>query len=293
MLLPQQISPLEKYADEIINLYVNEKMSAYTIAKKYNAGSTSIYRFLVRHKIERRDASHAKQIHSINESIFEKIDTHEKAYWLGLLYADGTHNVKHHAISLSLHYEDGYIIEAFKKFMGYGGIVQHVDHSKYNKIYNKKAQMQHKLSIGNKKISNDLLNLGMMSNKTKYCEFPEFLEEQFYSSFLLGYFDGDGSIHKSHNGFGISIVGTTAFIKELQNKIFINILGLNKTNLKHVKSDNADISVMKYEGNHQLIKIRDWMYQDYVNKNIPICMLRKKEIFFNVQKIKTTRWKKW
>ena len=37
-----------------------------------------------------------------NSNVFEKIDTEEKAYWLGFLYADGYINEEHNFITLVL-----------------------------------------------------------------------------------------------------------------------------------------------------------------------------------------------
>ena len=46
----------------------------------------------------------AKRFKEVDESIFEIIDTEEKAYWLGFLYADGY--VNHRQVELSLKESD-------------------------------------------------------------------------------------------------------------------------------------------------------------------------------------------
>ena len=50
--------------------------------------------------------------------IFEKIDTEDKAYWLGFLYADGSVGSKENKIELGLAEQDLHHIEKFRDFIG-------------------------------------------------------------------------------------------------------------------------------------------------------------------------------
>ena len=49
---------------------------------------------------------------------FENIDTEEKAYWLGFLYADGYVNANEDKIELCLAEKDFHHLEKFKNFIG-------------------------------------------------------------------------------------------------------------------------------------------------------------------------------
>lgn len=53
-----------------------------------------------------------------NRYIFDKIDTEEKAYWLGFLYADWSVGSKEDKIELSLAACDYNHIQKFKDFIG-------------------------------------------------------------------------------------------------------------------------------------------------------------------------------
>lgn len=53
-----------------------------------------------------------KRIYKINESYFEKINSQEKAYWLGFIYADG--HVTEQSINISLQVKD---INHLQKFL--------------------------------------------------------------------------------------------------------------------------------------------------------------------------------
>lgn len=50
--------------------------------------------------------------------IFENIDTEEKAYWLGFLYADGCVGSKESKVELSLAEKDLRHMEKFRSFIG-------------------------------------------------------------------------------------------------------------------------------------------------------------------------------
>ena len=53
-----------------------------------------------------------------------------------------------------------------------------------------------KITLNSKKISNDLIDKGIIPNKSLILQPPSILPK-FYKSFILGYFDGDGSISKT------------------------------------------------------------------------------------------------
>ena len=52
-----------------------------------------------------------------NSDVFEKIDTEEKAYWLGFLYADGYINEKRKFVDIGLKRSDRGHLEKFRQFL--------------------------------------------------------------------------------------------------------------------------------------------------------------------------------
>ena len=63
-----------------------------------------------------------------------------------------------------------------------------------------------KITLNSKKISNDLIDKGILPNKSLILQPPHILED-FYKPFISDYFVGDGSITKSsqYNNYSISI----------------------------------------------------------------------------------------
>ena len=53
--------------------------------------------------------------YNLDEEYFDNINSQNKAYILGFLYADGSNNPKKHTVSISLQEEDRYILEWMRK----------------------------------------------------------------------------------------------------------------------------------------------------------------------------------
>lgn len=200
-------------------------------------------------------------------SIFEKIDTEEKAYWLGFLYADGYNCASHRYIRLTLSTKDENHLIKFRDFIGGRKEIKNIFST--NSVY---------LSIYSSKICNDLINLGCFQNKTFILKFPT--EDQVPSHlihhFIRGYFDGDGSVftsnEKHHRSNKIEpiihcrIMSTKDFLTKM---IEILNIGNNKC-IKQI--DNVHEYQIKR-------KIRCEKLYDYLYKDATVFLERKKKIF--------------
>ena len=101
----------EKQIKDIIKMY--EDNSITSIAKKYNCSNQTITRLLEKQNIELR----GNRKYFFNESIFDNIDTAEKAYWIGFITADGYINEKRGWLSIQLQYSDIDHLKKFAKFI--------------------------------------------------------------------------------------------------------------------------------------------------------------------------------
>ena len=98
--------------NEICDKHVNKGKSTKELANEYGLDQSTIRKRLSRANIKiRRELRKSTRIYKVNESYFEKIDTPEKSYNLGLLYTDGSVDGK--SIKLELHEND---LETIKKF---------------------------------------------------------------------------------------------------------------------------------------------------------------------------------
>ena len=99
--------------NKIIKLY-NAGTSPNQIGKLFNCSGPTITNLIRKNNIKTRDNSQCQQKYKINENIFEKIDTEEKAYWLGFLAGDGC--VYRDTLNLNLQVKDLEHLKKFKKF---------------------------------------------------------------------------------------------------------------------------------------------------------------------------------
>lgn len=86
MCLNEKIS--NKLEQKIIEAYI--KGNGYTrVAKICNTNSSTVMRVLKRNNIQIRNNHEKSKLYFCNENYFEEINTPNKAYWLGFIYADG------------------------------------------------------------------------------------------------------------------------------------------------------------------------------------------------------------
>ena len=146
--------------------------------------------------------------------IFDKIDTEEKAYWLGFLEADGCVHSGNgdFRIELGLKAEDYHHLEKFKKFIG-----------KNNKISWRASTKSYRFNFRDKKIHSDLIRLGCVPKKSLILNFPNESQvpDNLLKHFIRGYFDGDGSFWFEGKQFGLNILSSSSFLNGLKKRIKI------------------------------------------------------------------------
>ena len=201
--------------DDIIDLYVNQHISLASIGKRYNVSRTVITRVVKENNIEIRKDNHT---YYADYNKFERIDSAEKAYWLGFLAADGCvyvrEDLSNATVLINIHQKDRELLEKFNSFMKSNNPIKNIIQ---NEGYSNNTPMC-RLAFNSKKMAFDLIDKGVVQRKSLILEPPK-IDEQYELPFILGYFDGDGSIYKTkQNEWGISIEGTKEILEWI-NKI--------------------------------------------------------------------------
>jgi hypothetical protein len=130
---------------------------------------------------------------NFNENFFKKINSEEKAYWLGFLYADGYLDTKRNSLRLELSSKDLDHLILFCKTLNYPVI----------KIKERVDRNTFWVNINSLKLSQDLQNLDFKSNSLSINHF----DIKYHSCFLRGFYDGDGSIyHKGKTSLGTGLI---------------------------------------------------------------------------------------
>lgn len=169
---------------KIFDLY-SQGYSQSKIARHYNVSNVCIERIFQKTKTPTRKFSLFK-----DETFFEIIDSEEKAYFLGLIYADGFVSSSKGSFGISLQEEDSYIIEQLKESLKFGGSVKNVGRKKPH------HKDRFRIDVSSTKMLRDLSKLGVVDNKSLILKFPnkEQVPRNLMNHFLRGVFDGDGSI---------------------------------------------------------------------------------------------------
>ncbi|WP_017187804.1 hypothetical protein [Alkalibacillus haloalkaliphilus] len=193
--------------------------------------------------------------YKINENVFENIDTPEKSYWLGFLYADGYINKERNYIELTLKESDKLHIEKFKKFLSTSTPIKNKEIIGSNgKLY--KACT---LFIYRKKIMNDLINLGCIENKSLKLSFPQsgLIPKELIRDFVRGYFDGDGSLNfssrRNRQECTVNFIGTRRFLEELRKELDLPTRKLDR---------NGQAFSLRYSGVKIPLRVLEYMYKD-------------------------------
>lgn len=202
--------------------------------------------------------------YSVDENFFEVIDTEEKAYWLGFLYADGYVSSQKSSIELGLQEKDLSHIELFAQHIKSNSPI-----SKHKRTLNGKDYHGYRLTINSQKIKNDLINKGCTENKSLTLTFPTYeqVPKNLMKHFIRGYVDGDGCyyIHKnpcksSRTGFKSRIVfevaGTEAFLRGM-----ISELGLHSNKIHDLHKGRPKSKKINYSGVYAE-RIISFLYSD-------------------------------
>lgn len=195
--------------------------------------------------------------YKINENFFESIDTQERAYVLGLWYADG-YNALNKRIVLTLQASDKEILEKVSKAME-STIPVHI--RTYKHEWYPKGKTSAYLEIARKKMSLDLAALGCGQKKTDRIRFPSFIPVQYQRHFIRGFMDGDGCIYKRVSGrytnFTVTFIGNPDFIEDLRR-----VIGARFGRTYCVSKQYGKIKTLHIVGNKQSREFLDWIYQD-------------------------------
>lgn len=187
----------------VVNLY-QAGLTAASIGRRFGVSKQAIGGLLKRRAIPiRNDQSALQRKYHLNNRYFAVIDSREKAYFLGLIYADGcvSKNGASMQMKISLQAEDSYILKWLSNSL-YG-----CDRVVLQSPRNEKCKEQSRLCIFDRRFVEDIERLGCHERKSKTIRLQPVLDNlkpELLPSFLLGYFDGDGGVYsrleKNKNG---------------------------------------------------------------------------------------------
>lgn len=244
--------------NEILSLY-KQNLSQIEMSKKLNVSQSYVSRVINQFGLKRDKSILNLNRVEIDIDYFKSIDNEEKAYWLGFICADGNINKNNNKTTLTS--KDLEVIEKFKKSVKSD---HQISHSKYLDKRTNKIYERYTIQISTKPFTTNIINLGITNDKTDKLSFPN-IDEKYYSYFIAGMFDGDGSIcyRKKNNQLLINLISTKEIIKFIQNYLELNF-SIKETKIQKVTYNNDEINVNKmglYKRD-DVLKFLKFIYKD-------------------------------
>lgn len=217
---------------------------AHYILKKYNLNPSVV---------------EGHRIYKADYNYFDKIDSEDKAYWLGFLFADGciVDGDGSKRLQISLKSDDYKHLCKLKKSLN----STHPIHHRVIKSGKMQGKKYCSLFIRSDKLCDALIKLGCTPRKSLTLEFPK-LSKKLIPHFIRGYFDGDGTVFISkekhwRNGKISDVIhyrflGTENFLKEIDKNINLN------GNIKKIKGSKA--LELVYKRNKKLKSFYNYLY---------------------------------
>lgn len=167
-----------------------QTMTQKEIADKLNRTTTAVNLKASRLGLKKR--------FEYNRRFFSIIDTEEKAYWLGFIWADGCISIVPETNSGELRVElqvnDKNHLKKFNKSLN--GNLQVKTRIRTNCFDGKYADREYKtafLRVHSIDMVNDLVNIGCVEHKSYIIGIPN-LNDELMWHFVRGFFDGDGCV---------------------------------------------------------------------------------------------------
>ena len=253
-ILPSNRNKKEFSESEILTI-IELYQSNWTLAKiggYFHTKTTPIKRVLSGVGIPRRTQTGKCRI---DEMYFETIDTEHKAYFLGLLFADGCvfkSRSGSFGIRLELVKRDGELVEKFKEE------TQATYKLSLKQTKNENWDDKVGITITNDKFTQHLMSKGCVPNKGTICKIPfNRLPTEMVRHFIRGYFDGDGCLTYTDKHYvypNVNLCVSKIFGDQLRNYLLeLDI----KSSIRHKKSGIYSISVEK----RQAMKFLIWTYE--------------------------------
>ncbi|GGC88169.1 hypothetical protein GCM10007216_18630 [Thalassobacillus devorans] len=182
-----EIHPVgQKYTKEVVDEV--EKLAKLGLIGKEIAEKLNVSEAWICQKLKEREFSRERgpRPKIKRTDYFDHIDTEDKAYFLGLLVADGYIYEKDHSIRLILQHEDSDAVLGFTLYIGAEG-----RNNYFVEKQNLRWKDKYAFRGSSKHMYHSLQKLGVVQGKSGKEVMPD-LPDHLIPHFIRGYFDGDG-----------------------------------------------------------------------------------------------------
>ena len=230
-----------------------------------------------------------------NFNYFDKIDSPDKAYWLGFIWADGyiakrtrtqnSHTRIEYNLKLAIKEGDASHIQKFLDCIDSNYPV----HLYRSTGFNRENWMEARAFITNLHMCSLLYEgYGIIPGRYDISLILRILPKEYEKYFILGVFDVDGSFvaYQGHYGdkMNVAFGGSESLLRFIENHLVVNnviskadtVSGLRKLHQRHEGRDGV-WRTLNFAGKPQCMKIINYLYQD-----TPIYLERKYQKYLNL-----------
>ena len=266
---------------EFIKRDYNENLDVKRLSLLFNTSEQAMREWIHKFGIQTLTATEKNRLKKIrNSDYFEKIDSPDKAYWLGFLYADGGIKAgEQWTVRINLKATDE---DHLKKFLK---AIQSTKNTikQTTKKDNEKEYKGVYVCISDKKMVEDLIDKGCTPRKSYTLTFPDESQvpKHLLNHFIRGYFDGDGSISKTNHKnstlkyFEGNIIGTENMLSGILKEI-----GKQNLTIRPLSNKNDIVKSVSFSGNRMMSRLYEYLYKDSAPE---IELTRKKNLFLELK----------
>jgi hypothetical protein len=240
---------------EAVNRYLTSDITLVELADTLNIDPRTLSSRLKEYGVIVRQVKPEGLKYLCDVDYFRTIDTQDKAYWLGFIFAEGW-------LSYEIDKRRG------SRNLRFGIEISNVDHSHLVKFKDsvksnakisvrtrKSIRKRVKLScirIGDKEFCESLLAYFKPGKKSNKIRIPSNIPNELLSHFIRGYFDGDGCVTKeghisfTSNSKNMLMDAQNVFIKNISSYIPLHHLYKYKKCYKLIKSKLSALSIYEY-----------------------------------------------
>ena len=197
---------------------------------------------------------------TINEDYFKEIDTREKAYFLGFLWADGYNSVENKTCKIDLQERDIDFLEKLKEATDFSGKINSYIAQK-GKSYRSEEAIVYRIHITNMGFIKNLYDKGVTPHR-ETSSFPEKeVPKEYFLDFVRGYFDGNGCCSICNGkDLMVNICGGTNILHDIGDILF-NDFEI-RVRYHRRRPENPDNDTLYITGRADMIKFLKLLYQD-------------------------------
>lgn len=253
--------------EQLQELYIEQNLSSKEVAVKLGCARTTLYKYLRQFNLPIRKSGR-QQKYFANETFFDKW-SHEMAYCVGFIAADGHVWKNRPYITIGIHKQDVEILQYL--------VTKLSPDTKIREAPKDKVQ----ICIHSKGLHKALLKYNINNDKTFGFKIDYNIPNKYFGDFLRGYFDGDGGIYRGRmrKDGSVRYCGSIVSASKQPLEYFQSRLGFGGLRTMRKKYYTLEFSQI------DLVKLQNIMYN-----NDRFALQRKKIKFDNIQFKNSPSW---